>query len=491
MTTTRISSMISALCIASATTAAEYPELHKYSGDSSVWGKHIQRTMGLLAESRPDRHRPVKILFYGQSIVGGQWHIWVERELREKYPHADLTVENKALGGYSSTYLVKTVEHDIIISQPDLVVFHVYGDHIRYEQIIHSIRGRTAAELMIMTDHWHGNTQKSDGSFKFSEWSRFYDKFLPLVADKYKCELVDVRWPWKEYLEKNKLKTTELLKDNAHLNEHGSWLMAQLALRQMLYRPELMTDTSRALVKSFEVGKAGPAWNGNELEFEFDGARVDLLRSHAGGAACRVFIDGEKPSGIPELTRHTRTTSIAEPFEWPEIMRVGFEKIPDPQIWTLSLESIDIEKGEIGFSLAGSVTGPDGSGSSAEDFLSESGQVSINSEDWCTRRKKKAFESGIIKPGMKIRWKTVRIAEDLYFPHGLLEKDRLAVHSLARGLKPGKHTLKLVSDGIAPPITRLRVYRPMLSGVPFSDMKIKPGDARLDNSEYEEPTPLD
>ena len=38
------------------------------SADKSL-GRHIQRTMRLLASSKEDRQIPVKILFYGQSIV--------------------------------------------------------------------------------------------------------------------------------------------------------------------------------------------------------------------------------------------------------------------------------------------------------------------------------------------------------------------------------------------------------------------------------------
>jgi len=471
---------------------AAQPELPAGSGDDSLRGEHIQRTMGLLASSTPENRQAVKILFYGQSITGTQWNTFVEQALRERYPNADLVVENLALGGYSSPYLVKTAELDVLQSQPDLVVFHVYGDHVKYEEIIHIIRQRTAAEVMIMTDHWKRSDWKN-GGLTTDNWTGFFDRFLPMVAKKYACELVDVRGPWKDLLEQNGWKPDELLRDNVHLNDKGRAFMAQLALHRMLFRPELETPYSKGLVKTLSITteemEGDLSWNGNVLEFEFEGSRIDLLREHAGGASCTVLIDGKPPSCIPELTRHSRTTSIVKPYEWPELMRVGFTAIPEPQVWTLTLDSVDPESKTVRFHLTGSLTGPDGSGSSGVDFVSNSGQVTIGADDWSLKRKGAAFRDGIIRPGMKIRWQTVRFGDDLYFPGGRLERDRLVTHTLAAGLSNSKHTVKLVSDGVPPPISGIRIYRPMLPEGPFREMGVTP-DGELHLEDISAPTPL-
>lgn len=473
---------------------AETPQLPDASGDTSRWGEHIQRTMGLLATSTPENRKAVKILFYGQSIIGNQWHTLVEQELRERYPYADLTVENLALGGYSAQYLVKTVELDVLQSQPDLVVFHVYGDHIQYEQIIHIIRQRAAAEVMIMTDHWKRSDWK-DGKLTTHSYDGFFDRFLPLIAKKYACELVNVRGPWKTLLEQNGWKPDELLRDNVHLNDKGRAVMAQLALRQMLYRPELETPYSKGLVKTLSVAtKDAPgdlSWIGNTLEFEFEGSRIDLLRQHAGGASCTVLIDGKAPSSIPELTVHSRTTSMAPPHEWPDGMKIGFNAIPPPQIWTLTIDSVDdAQKRAVSFHLEGSVTGPDGQGSNMMDFVSTSGQVTIGADDWGLKRKGPSFRDGMIRPGMKTRWQTIRLGDDLYFPTGQLERDRVVAHTLAAGLRNTTHTLKLISDGVPPPITAIRIYRPMLPDGPFRETGIKPKTV-LNLEDISAPTPLD
>jgi hypothetical protein len=171
-------------------------------------------------------------------------------------------------------------------------------------------------------------------------------------------------------------------------------------------------------------------------------------------------------------------------------MRIGFANAPKPQVWTMTITGLDLEKINISFDLEGSITGPDGSGSSAENFISPSGQVTVNADDWCIKRKGAAFKNGTLKPGMKIRWQTIRLADDLYFPSGELERDRLVSHTVVRGLINGKHHLKLISEGVPPPITHIRVYRPMLPAGEFKDMKIAPGDARLEKGKYEAPTPL-
>ena len=101
--------------------------------------------MTLLAASTPQHRNTVKILFYGQSITQQTWWRLVAEHLRQQFPHANLIIENRAIGGFASQILVKTAEHDLYPFYPDLVIFHVYGSHIEYENIIKNIRSRTTA----------------------------------------------------------------------------------------------------------------------------------------------------------------------------------------------------------------------------------------------------------------------------------------------------------------------------------------------------------
>jgi hypothetical protein len=109
--------------------------------------------MGLLASSTPLRRNRVRILFYGQSITEQDWWKSVANDLRRRFPDADLEIRNRAIGGFASQLLKRPAEHDVFPFYPDLVIFHVYGAHTDYEEIIRGIRSRTTAEVLMQRDH--------------------------------------------------------------------------------------------------------------------------------------------------------------------------------------------------------------------------------------------------------------------------------------------------------------------------------------------------
>ena len=53
------------------------------------------------------------------------WWLEVKRDLTARFPNANLIMENKSIGGFSSSLLVKTTEMDVSPFYPDLVLFHV------------------------------------------------------------------------------------------------------------------------------------------------------------------------------------------------------------------------------------------------------------------------------------------------------------------------------------------------------------------------------
>src|SRR5688500_7295190 len=89
--------------------------------------RNLQRTMRLLATSTPEQPNTVRVLFYGQSITEQKWSKTVAEDLKQRFPHANLIIENRAIGGHSSQLLVKAAEADLYPFQPDLLIFHVYG----------------------------------------------------------------------------------------------------------------------------------------------------------------------------------------------------------------------------------------------------------------------------------------------------------------------------------------------------------------------------
>lgn len=465
------------LCIASysansqetASAAPAYPPAPA-PADTSDWARHIQRSMTLMATSTAEHRNRVHVLFYGQSITKQDWWKAVARDLRELFPHADLEIENRAIGGFSSQYLVHTAEHDLYPTYPDLVIFHVYGHHLRYRDIIARARARTTAEVAIYTDHYGAKSDK-DGEPDLGNWGRFMANWMRKVAEAYGCDIIDITTPWKEYLLSNDLKAQALLKDGIHLNEHGMFLMAELVERQLVYRPELPDDEWKDLVKTYEIGR-DVQWKDGRLRLEFDGNRVVALAApHDGRApAAGVLVDGKARSEYPGCYAYTLPSSYPE-VGWPVIMHVGFRERPVVEEWTATITEISEDHATFGFKVAGSVTGPDGEGTNSEPFVSDSGRATIAPDAWCLKRSFD-FTEKPIAPGFEVKWQTVPLFADSYTAPKVEDPTREYQTVLVQGIPNGRHVLELVAEGEGvPPIAALRVHKPPVAEEPDPELR--------------------
>jgi len=424
--------------------------------DPATLGRYVQRTMTLLATSTPEHRRKVRILFYGQSITEQDWSRRVADDLRRRFPHADLELENRAIGGFASQLLIRPAEHDLYPFYPDLLIFHVYGGNNEYEQIIKAVRSRTTAEVLMQTDHvtqWPPaviDPAKDKGMW----WDDLMNhRLLPEIAAKYGCALVDVRGPWLEYLRANHLEPRALLKDGVHLNDHGNFLLAELVKRYLVPRPDLPDVGWRDLVREVEVGK-DVAWKDGRLTLEFEGNRVDAIAATAPAGptqVARVRLDGKAPAEFPGAYRITRPA----PGPWSPlaVIRVDHDSPLVVEDWTLKVTSVGDEARTWRFDVAGSVTGPDGSGSGGEPFVSKSGRVKIEPGSWSP------FRTAKVPVGYEITWRVLPMFVADYRAPKIEEPTREAATILIQGLPNGKHTLELVADGPVP-IRLIRVYRP-------------------------------
>ncbi len=424
--------------------------------DESALGLGVQRTMHLLASSTPEHRNPVRILFYGQSITEQDWSKQVAADLKARFPHADLEIENRAIGGFASQLLIRPAEHDLYPFYPDLLIFHVYGANGEYEQIIKATRGRTTAEVLMQKDHvtqWPPEVidEKKD---KGMWWDNLMNHhILPDIASKYGCGLVDIRGPWLDYLRTNHFEPKDLLKDGVHLNDRGNSLMAALVSRYLVHRPDLPDTPWRGLVRTFEVGD-DLKWEGGKLTLDFQGNRVDALpapRSDGKGPPLKVLIDGKAPSEAGDLSRITRP----QPGPWSPltVTRVDRDQPLVAEDWTLKVTSVSDDSQSWTFKVSGSKTGPDGGGSNGETFVSKSGRVKIEPAAW--------FRVGKVPVGYEITWHAVPMYVDTYAPPKLDDPTREHATTLAQGLTNDKHRLELVAEGRdAAPIRAIRVYRP-------------------------------
>jgi hypothetical protein len=430
--------------------------------DTSEWGLHIQRSMSMLATSTPQHRKTVRILFYGQSIVGQKkWPDAVMARVKERFPHVDIVYDNRAIGGFSSQYLVHTARSDMYPFYPDLVIFHVYGAHHRYQDIIHTLRSRTTAEVAIVTDHL-GAREYVGGELKDPGWWKTFMRgtMVPAVAEEYNAEYLDVTTPWIQYLKSNELDSQALLKDGVHPNDHGCFLMSRLVERRLVHRPESPDDEWKNLVTTCEVGE-DVTFHDGKLTLEFEGNRVVALPApgeHA--AALEVRIDGKKPSEFIECYTHTRTSGCPG-VEWPALLHVEFDALPLVEDWVLTVDEVEKANTDFTFHVEGSKTGPDGSGNSKEKFVSESGRVVIEPEMWMNLERDRKFKGIPIEPGFEVKWSVVPMFLDRYEPVEVVDPSREYLTTLVQNLPNGKHTLELTVVGEGTPRLRaLRVHTP-------------------------------
>ena len=439
-------------------------------GDPATLGVNIQRSMTLLATSTPEHRNTVRVLFYGQSITEQEWWKPVADDLRRRFPNANLILENRSLGGYSSQLLVKSAETDLYPFQPDLLIFYVYGSHIEYENIIRRTRERTTADIVIQTDHVNADanlTELTDPAQipgpNGKIWNSFMNyKFLPELAAKYHLGLIDQRNLWKQYLTENKRPARELLRDGVHLNAHGNYLMAELVKPYLVHRADTEIDPMNCgVVKTLVVGR-DIQWKEGKLVVPFDGSRIDaVMRPGGAGVPAEVRIDGRRPSDFTELYGFTR--ALATPgSKWPPIMLISAQKTPLLEEWTMRVSRDPAKEKAYTFTLSGSKTGPDGEGRSDRAFRSNSGRIVIPTEGWGVEYALETLAG--VKPipaTFSVKWQVVPHFADSIVAAPSTDASIESTITLAQGLSNGKHTLE-IKGADATRIAAIRIYRPSL-----------------------------
>lgn len=206
------------------------------------------------------------------------------------------------------------------------------------------------------------------------------------------------------------------------------------------------------------------------LTFEFEGNRIDVIAMPTTGpvGSAKILIDGQAPSKIPQVYSATRPTLIpASPWPYLKCVQVGGQPVEEE--WTLTYTKVAPRtKGdgkpdnfEIEFDLAGSITGPDGHGSTRERFVSNSGRITLE-PDWflpigfwpsTTIKQPKA--------GTTVQWRTKTLAMDTLRPRPNLDPALEDRHVLAQGLFSGKHTLEILPNNDGPVALRaIIVHQP-------------------------------
>lgn len=443
--------------------ASDHAPQRAQESEVSVLGlRNIQRTMGMLARSTSSQRMPVRVLFYGQSITQSPWSRHVETALRRRYPNADLTIENRALGGFHAQLLVKAAESDLYAFQPDLVVFHVYGDHRRYEDIVRRLRERTTAEILLTTDHVTKSDEldePSDSRTLTPEGGPFAafmnHRFLPGLVPTYQTALCDVRGAWKQFLITRGLTPDALLSDEIHLNARGDALMATLVERCLREAPELGPSPAERWVETYLVGEQA-RFVGSTLHLRFEGSRIDVVTRAGASGTVDVRIDGKPPSDYPELTSFGRAHAD-EGGKWPPVYGLESKAPRLLETFRFDVERSADQPAVYRFSVTGDRGGFEGEGRTDQRFVARSRRLVIEPDDWNVDY---AFQLAGHTPA-PARF-TVRVRVEPHFTDAFAaipgDPSRERVLTLAQGLTSGPHELTLTGDGTH--VAALRVHRP-------------------------------
>lgn len=441
----------------------------------------IARTLEIIRTSTPTNHKVLKVLFYGQSITRSGWHNAVVAHWHEKYPNTVFVVENRALGGFASQVLVRTTEQDIAAFYPDLIIFHVYGDHRAYEKILRMFRSLTAADVILQTDH--GEVLPDPPCAEGLQLSRhpmpgcagvlwvhqrlWHDEMsyhkIPAFGNKYEMAVEPQHMWWRDYLLQRHLEPQSLImNDGLHPNEKGNQLIAGFFNQYFDDLVEHWNGQTEQNVVSMPFDAAERS-NGTQ-SLKFEGSRVELLTSQALAVWPLVKIDGQSPKDIDGCYQVTRSTPLTSVPDWPAVRRITLLHDRTAADWTATITNISQDQKLVDFTVKETATGDEGSGNSSGKYVSKSGQLTIDGDDWMFQRGYELKHVPLQVPA-EVHWSVQYICggtpEVIERGNGMPEYR----YVLGAGLANGGHTVELVSppNDLAAAL-EFRAYRPPLQG---------------------------
>ena len=431
------------------------PEVDPDAAPKNASVRHVQRTMKAMAESTADKPARVKILFYGQSIVGQHWSRQVMDELRRRYPTVLFEVQNRAIGGYGAERLSRTAESDLYPFYPDLLFFHDYGSLKKYEEIVKKVRETTTAEIIL----WSSHLSKGQRAQDMLAERDLRTRTIADIAERYGTMYVDLNRKWSEMLLKNGWAEYDILADGIHMNTRSPALdlYAQFLYEDMARLPG--TDAESAVNGKIEcVSLSDPRVKrgaDGSLTLSFVGNRVVAVSDGTGdaGATGTLALDGKDPATFPELWYTTRPGR--GPMWMPFVDHVDIDAPAVAEQWTLTfLEGTKPDANPVVYSVEGSVTGPDGIGNTKVRFRSNSGRAVLDPKDincvW-----QYAYSKKQAQVGFKVKWETTPLFAAPYVPVPAETRTMLV-----QNCSNGSHELTLTARNGSLGIRSFLVYSP-------------------------------
>jgi hypothetical protein len=397
---------------------------HSHETDTVSDEQKVARTLEIIRTSTPTDHKVLKVLFFGQSITHSGWDKAVIEHWHQTYPNTVFVVQNRALGGFASPELLRTTEQNIAAFYPDLIIFHVYGDHRAYEKIIRLFRSRTAADVIVQTDHGevlpdppcdeglHLTLHRPPGCRGFL-WLRqriwgdemSYHK-IPEYAKTYGLAVEPQRGWWRDYLISTHTQPEALLVDTIHPNAKGKELLAQFFNQ---YFDNLVQKWNGEHEDGISKVAASPQKDGAE-SIQFDGSRLELISTAPLPATPAATIDGHPAKDVDGCYQVTRASSIATVPDWPAVRRITLKGNHTAEDWTATITKLSSDQKTFEFDVHGSVSGDEGHGDSGHDFVSKSGNLSIEAQDWMFARAFDLKHTPIAAP-YEVHWSVIDVCD--------------------------------------------------------------------------------
>ena len=439
----------------------------------------IARTLEIIRTSTPANRKVLKVLFYGQSITRSGWHTAVVAHWHEKYPNTVFVVENRAIGGFASQFLVRTTEQDIAAFYPDLIIFHVYGDHHAYEKILRMFRSLTAADVILQTDHGNGlpdppcaeglqlslHPRPGCAGFLWVHQRTWNDEMsyhkIPAFARRYGLAVEPQREWWRDYLIQKQLDpATFLMNDGLHPNAKGNDLIAAFFNRYFDDLVEHWNGQTEQNVVSIPARTTQHS-DGSET-VTFDGSRLELLSNRALAVWPSVTIDERSPTDLDGCYQVTRSSPLESVPDWPALRRVTLLHDHAAEDWTVTILNITANQRYFDFTVKASSSGDEGSGNSSRNFVSKSGRLGIDADDWMFERGY-LYKHVPLQLPVEVHWSVRYICggkpEAIDRGNGVTQYR----YVLGAGCFNGKHTVKLsITANDLTNAVEFRAYRPPL-----------------------------
>ena len=366
--------------------------------DLNARASSLANTRAAFSLARSGKTVPFRVLFYGQSIIGSGWGEAAIDELAKRHPNVAFHSENRAIGGFSAESLEHTVSADLADVSPDLIVFHVYGDHRAYERTVLKMLERTGADIILQTDHADTFPQprcrvglsilpgaragcRSWPILRQAKWRDYMSfHFIPVLAERYHLAVQPVRRNWADRLRAEGRQPEEVLTDGLHLNEEGRRWMAEFFVDFIERQTSRSSGTSRRRLVPLPLADASGV-----RRLATDADRVEAVSSQPLGPLS-IRIDGKAAEEYPGCVAHGRPTGSLPDHPWPSVRKVMAESALLPEVWQVTLRDFSDDYSKFAFDVVGSATGPDGTGRAGEDFRSDTGRVILDSADWTPGR---------------------------------------------------------------------------------------------------------